>query len=306
MLWILLAIIAHAGNGLVFIVDKGLLGTEGGAGDPKRLAFYSGILSALAIILVLFGYAPPNGFVIFWSLVSGVSFVVALWLFFTALDSDEASRVVPITGSAVPLFTLLFAVLFLGEEFTTRQFSGVLLLIVGGAVLSMRLGQVRGLSRRATLTAIGAGAAFAAYFAVVKYIYDSFQPFWSAFAYSRFGVGIAALLIFGPVLWRSKSQKRQRKPKASRRKTMMYIIGAFLGSKVLGTSMFILQNYAISLGSVTVVNALQGTQYLFVLILAALMSRVLPKLFKEELHQVAVMQKVTGIMFISLGLILVI
>lgn len=308
MLWILLALVAHAGNGLVFIVDKGLLGTESGAGDPKRLAFYSGLLSALAIVLVALDFAPPTGFVVLWSLIAGVLFVSALWLFFTALDSDETSRVVPITGSAVPLFTLLFAVLFLGEVLSGRQLLAVLLLILGGAVLSMQLRQTRGLSFRALWTSIAAGAAFAAYFAVVKYLYDSFQPFWSAFAYSRLGVGIAALVLLGPIVWSSRSRTQVKaKPAASkrRRKTLQYIAGAFFGSKVLGTAMFILQNYAISLGSVTVVNALQGTQYLFVLLVAALMSRLLPKLFREELHRVALMQKVAGISLISFGLMLV-
>lgn len=306
MPWILLALIAHAGNGVVFIVDKGLLGSESGAGDPKRLAFYSGLLSALAIVLVALDFAPPNGFVVLWSLIAGALFVAALWLFFTALDSDEASRVVPITGSAVPLFTLLFAVLFLHEVLTGRGVLGVVLLILGGAVLSMRAGQTRGVRPRTLAAAIFAGAAFAAYFAVVKFLYDSFDPFWSAFGYSRLGVGVAALLVLGPIIWFSPRQKRVNRNQTKQRKqTMRYIIGAFFGSKVLGTAMFILQNYAIDLGSVTVVNALQGTQYAFVLLLAAVMSRKLPKLFKEELHRVALMQKILGIGLISLGLILV-
>lgn len=307
MLWILLALIAHAGNGVVFIVDKGLLGSESGAGDPKRLAFYSGLLSALAILLVAIDFAPPTGFVVLWSLIAGVLFVAALWLFFFALDTDEASRVVPITGSAVPLFTLLFAALFLHEPLTGGGLLGVLFLIIGGAVLSMRARQTRGVRSRALIAAIFAGAAFAAYFAVAKYLYDSFDPFWSAFGYSRFGVGVAALILLGPVIWRSRSFHQARKPTrtAQQKRRLQYVIGAFFGSKVLGTAMFILQNYAIDLGSVTVVNALQGTQYAFVLVLAAIMSRTFPKLFREELHRVALMQKIFGIIFISLGLVLV-
>lgn len=307
MLWILLAVIAHAGNGLVFIVDKGLLGTESGAGDPKRLAFYSGLLSAAAILLLFFGFAPPTSFVVLWSLFAGVLFVIALWAFFSALDIDETSRVVPITGSAVPLFTLIFARVFLGEVLVTQQLVAVLLLISGGAFLSLRLRQTKGLSARGWVYSLIAGAAFAAYFATVKVIYDGFDPFWSAFAYSRFAVGLAALIILGPVIWMESSRTRRnvrKRKKPRERKKLKYILGAFFGSKVLGTAMFILQNYAIDLGSVTVVNALQGTQYLFVLIVAILLSKQLPKLYHEETHRVALAQKGLGILCVSVGLAL--
>ncbi|MBI1833398.1 MAG: EamA family transporter [Candidatus Andersenbacteria bacterium] len=305
MIWVLLALIAHAGNGLVFIVDKGLLGTDSGAGNPKKLAFYSGLLSAAAIVLAALDFAVPNLFAVTWSLVGGVLFVGALWLFFAALDSDEASRVVPVTGSAVPIFTLLFAWLFLQEPLTSQQIGAVLLLIAGGGALSIGFKNTKRMSAKTWVLAIAAGAAFAAYFAAVKFLYDNFNPFWSAFAYSRFAVGVAALLFLGPLMWvgRGKKEKSRRISKKKKR-TSRYILTSFFGSKVLSTAMFMLQSYAIDLGSVTVVNALQGTQYVFVLVVAALLSKRLPKLFHEEVHRVALIQKGIGILLISGGLVL--
>lgn len=300
---ILLALVAHAGNGVVFILDKGLLGTKSDAGDPKKLAFYSALLSAVAIVLVAIDFQLPNTFAITWSLVAGFCFVIALWLFFSALDSDDASRVVPITGSAVPLFTVVFAYMFLQETFSGRQLLAIAGLIAGGAVLSIGIKTVRSLSTNTVLLALGAGAAFAGYFASVKYLYDSFDSFWSAFGYNRFATALVALVLLGPYMLRT-SKKRTALRKKKTRKRSFAIVGIFLASKVLSTAMFLLQSYAIKIGSVSIVNALQGTQYLFVLVLAIVLSRMLPRLYKEEIGRVAIMQKVAGIGTISAGLAL--
>jgi len=56
--------------------------------------------------------------------------------YFYALKGGEASRVVPI-ASAFPLFTALFAFLFLGEKFQWPKFLGAVL-IVGGMILLRR------------------------------------------------------------------------------------------------------------------------------------------------------------------------
>ena len=301
MAWIFLAILAHAGNGVVFILDKGLLGTKSEAGDPKKLAFYSGIISAFAIVLAFVEFRLPNAFAIMWSLVAGVCFVVALWLFFTALDSDDASRVVPITGSAVPVFTVLFARVFLNEPLTPQQLTAILLLVVGGALLSIGFKNVRSLSPYIVGIAVLAGVAFAGYFAAVKHLYDSFDPFWSAFAYNRFGTAVAAVILLGPYMLKNRNSSKRAKKKKIVKRTVA-ITAVFVGSKILSSAMFIVQSYAIKVGSVSVVNALQGTQYLFVLVLAVLLSRFLPSLYREEIKRVAIMQKILGIVAISIGL----
>jgi len=302
--WVGLAIVAHIGNALVFVIDKGLLSSDSKISEPVRLAYFSGIVSLGAAILLPWAWVPPTGWLLGWSAVSGIFFLAALWLFFTALKRDEPSRVVPLIGSAVPLFTLLFAVLVLGEELTIAAGWGVGLLIVGGALLSVSWRGTRGLSAGSLWLTVAGGAAFAAHFATVKFVYDGFQPFLAAFAYNRIVTGLLAAALLGPVVWllgRSGSRKRT----GSKRGVIWYVVLAFLASKVLSATAFLVQNYAISLGSVTVVNALQGIQYVFLLLLAVVVSRWWPKLFTEELQRVAVAQKIGGIALISLGLALI-
>ena len=64
-----------------------------------------------------------------------------------------------------------------------------------------------------------------------------------------------------------------------------------------------MQNYAIRLGSVTLINALQGTQYLFLLALTSLLSLKFPKILHEKVTTQTITQKIIAIVIISFGLV---
>jgi len=307
MFYLLYALLAHVGNAGVFIVDKTLLTGDSRVSDPLRMAYYTGLLSFVGIIVLPFAPVWPTVSLLVWSVVAGALFLGALWVFFSALKSDEPTRVVPITGSAVPLFTVLFAAAFLGERLTAQQLWGVVVLIAGGVLLSISWRGVRGLSGGTVALTLLAGALFAGHFATIKFVYDGFESFLGAFAYSRVVMTLVALALFGPILYiRSRSAATpapQRKQKAgSARGKGATVAALFIGNKVLGAGTVMLQNYAISLGSVSIVNALQGTQYVFLLLLAIAVSRWWPHLWSEELRRVALWQKVSGIILISAGL----
>jgi len=73
----------------------------------------------------------------------------------------------------------------------------------------------------------------------------------------------------------------------------------------LGTASSFLIYWAIFLGSVTLVNSLQGVQYLFLLVLAFLFFRQIPQL-KEQLEKGVLVQKIIAIMLIGIGLAILI
>ncbi|MFH1354383.1 MAG: EamA family transporter [bacterium] len=326
MIWLLLAVVAHAGNALVFVVDKSLLGGSSRVSDPLRYTFYSAVLAGVAAVLLVFGYVPLTMFIVGWSALAAVFYIVALWFFFTALKKGEPSRVVPIAGSAVPAFTLLLAVIFLGEVLSTRSLLAVFLLIIGGLFLSVQFLKVRGLSVSVVAGAVISGLFFAGYYAVMKYIYENTDVFLAVFAYSRVVQAVVAVVLFlffvlsrrvlprrepsGRLRPQSRfalNVPRRRYPAASPAARFGLLIPAvFVANKALAAGAFILLNYAISLGSVTVANALQGTQYVFLLLLAAVISVWWPRLFKEEISQVAVWQKIGGIVLVSLGVALLV
>lgn len=300
MLWLIAALAAHALNAFVFVMDKGILGVpQARISQPARYAAYSGLVTvgAAALLTVPGGYAPPNFFIAFWSLVAGGLWLLALWFFFTALAAGEASRVVPVAGASVPVFTLIAAAFVLDERLSAGQGLAVGLLVTGGALLSVRWATVRGLPARILAAAVASGAAFAVHFAVVKMVYFTFDPFLAAFAYTRLGVGVWALLL---LLFLAARQPRAEQRRGRAATGLVFV---FLASKLLGALALVLQNWAISLGSVTVVNALQGVQYVFILALALLVSRWAPHLLREERRRVVLGQKLTGIVLVGAGLL---
>ncbi|MAF81111.1 hypothetical protein CL628_03820 [bacterium] len=306
MLYLAYALLGHVGNAFVFIIDKTLLTGDNRISNPLRMAYYTGLLSILAVVLLPFVPDLPTVWLLTWSTIASAFFLGALWVFFAALKTDEPTRVVPVIGSAVPLFTLLFAVAFLGERLTGLQILGVIVLIVGGVLLSISIKGVRGLSRQTIWLTLFGGILFAAHFATIKYIYNGYPSFLGAFMYSRLTMTLVAVLFMGPLLWILKKSPRPRRQKsaANHQKTAV-VTSLFIGNKALGAGTVLLQNYAISLGSVTVVNALQGTQYLVLLVLAIAVSRWWPHLWAEELKRVALWQKLSGIILVSSGLALI-
>lgn len=294
MLWLAVAILAHGLNAVVFVVDKGILGSGGGIGRPAKYAAYSGLVAALAGGLLFFSWRRPDLFIVSWSLALGGLWVLALWLFFKALKKSEPSRVVPLAGASVPVFTWVFATVFLGERLGVLDSLAVLFLILGGGLLSLRFKGTRGMPLPAAILAAGSGAAFAGYFAGVDYVYERWDPFLAAFAYTRIGVGMAALGLLGLAMGSA--------PPSGGQARQYGVAAAFGVSKVLAAGALLLQNWAIDLDSVARVNALQGTQYAGVLLLAALVSVRWPRVFREELTRPALWQKVGGILMVSGGL----
>jgi transporter family protein len=68
-----------------------------------------------------------------WALVAAVCVVSALIFFYLALESGEASKVVPISA-AYPAVTLVLSAIFLAESISLVKVGG-LVLVIGGVVL---------------------------------------------------------------------------------------------------------------------------------------------------------------------------
>lgn len=301
MIWVLLALGAHAGNAVVFAVDKALLTAGTRISRPVKYAFLSAVMAGLAVIVFPWVRSWPTVFLLEWAVLAGVFRIGALWCFFAALKEGEPSRVVPVAGSIVPLATLVLAAVFLGETLAASQAAAVLFLIAGGAFLSVKI-TAGGLSARVIGLTVLAGILFAANSVVMKFAYDASDSFLAAFMYSRLMEAAAAAVLLGPLMLRMPKEKKKKvKPRKSQ------ITGAvFVSNKALAAGAFLLQSYAIDLGSVSVVNALQGTQYVFLLALAWAVSRYRPKWFREEMGRVSLWQKVAGIGLVVLGLVLLV
>ena len=298
MNWLLIAIIAHSLFALVFIVDKFLLSKT--VLKPVAYAFYIGLLEIFVLVLIPFGFVVPSFEQIIASFIAGALFIYALIFLYRAFQISDVSKIAPVVGGAIPIFTLILTYLFLEERLLTNQAIAFSLLVIGGMIIlwpkkHKKISElpevflVRGLS-----IALLAAFLMASSFVLTKFVF-TYQPFISGFIWIRLGGFLGACSLF---LWPSNRQIILDTTKAIKIKT----IGLFSVNKGVAGLAFILLNYAIFLGSVTLVNALQGIQYAFLFIITVILSKKFPQILREQISRRIIIQKIIAILLISLGL----
>ena len=299
MLWLIVAISAYLILAIVFLVNKYLL--AGPLPNPKVFAFYVGMLGILILFIVPFtGFFIPGPFQIFLSLLAGTLFICALLWFYKALHLFEVSRVVPAIGGLIPLFSFGFIYFFsFGKETLSFLEVIVFILLVFGSVLitleKRKLITLRGLQISAL-----AAFLFSLSFVLAKYVYLE-QPFWNGFIWMRVGGFLAALFFF--LIFKEVREEIFKKNASLKIKTALI----FILNQAMGAGALILQNWAIFLAPlafVPIINALQGTQYVFLLIFAILLSLKFPQILKEEISKEVISQKLFAILLIGAGLTL--
>ncbi|MFH1714147.1 MAG: hypothetical protein ABH831_00945 [Candidatus Nealsonbacteria bacterium] len=299
MLWLIIAISAYFVFAAVFLVDKYLL--TGPISNPKVYAFYVGILGILVLVVIPFtGFYVPNFSQILISILAGSVFLLAIFWLFRALKSFEPSRVVPAVGGMTPLFSLAFIYIFSkGKEIIDpSSLLAFLLLILGTILITYQKSKITLDSLK--ISAIAAFL-FGLYFVLIKYIFLE-QTFWNGLIWIRIGGTIAALLF----LFKKEVREELKNQKANFEKKNTII---FLANQAAGATATILQYWAISLvplSLVVVVPALQGSQYVFLLILAIFLSIKFPKVLREEISKKVLAQKLIAILLICGGLVLLV
>ena len=302
MYWLLIVIFAHFFYAGVFIIDRYLL--KRGFPNPLSYAFYVGILSIFVLVLAPFGFSISSISQIIIALAAGIVWLLATLIFYTALYKGESSRVVPTVGGFIPFFTLVLSFLFLGERLTVNQLVAFCFLVSGGVFLSLLVTKTKAFSggkgihlTKTFVLALGAALVFAFYFVMTKFIFSR-QGFINGLIWIRLGAVLGALFLLIPSSFRKKIFK---KAETIKKKTF----GFFFLGRGLGILASFLIYLAIYLGSVTLVNALQGVQYLFLLLLAFFLFRKIPSL-KEQFEKKALIQKIIAIILICLGLVILV
>ncbi len=317
-MWIIIAVASYLLNAQVYIADKFLLSRK--IHSSVVYAFYVGIWS-------VGNFDPwlPTFDQLILDLLAGFLFLFTLIFWYKALHQSEATRVVPIVGALTPIFSFIFSYLFLDAVLDAQQLAAFIVLIAGGLLISIKrtkmyvvtqgIERVRNVfgnifgrfkveirpTRRLILNSVIAAACFAAYYVFIKYIYShTGQPFIGAFVWSRLGSFIGVLAILLVTEWRRLIKASRSTVKQSPKQ-----LAFFLAVRLAAALAFIMLNWAVSLGdNVSLINALQGTQYAFLLVMVLVLAHKYPHFVDEELGRGVILQKTMGIVLVSLGLYL--
>lgn len=298
MTWLFVAFVAYFLISINLTLDKVIL--KNSLPHPAVYCFYMGLLSIFGLVFAPFGVINYNLQEVVTGILVGAFFLLPLYFMYKAVFANEATRVGPLIGALTPFFVWLFSFLFLGERFTWSGIIVFLFLVTGGFLISVELnGGERKKDKQKKIflmlkISILAALLFGIYFVLLKYVYNN-GTFVSGFVWTRLGSFLAAFLFLAP--------RSNRRLIFGETKILKPNSGALvIANKTISGISYALLNYAIALGSVTLVNAMQGLQYVFLLILVAIITKKYPAILTEAISKKALTQKIIAVALIGVGL----
>jgi drug/metabolite transporter (DMT)-like permease len=221
-----------------------------------------------------------------------------------ALSSRETTRIAPFIGALIPIFTFIVEYFVLGVAFSPLYSVAFIVLVVGTLVVALDLdtpsGKQHQTSRKDLLPWIygsAASALFAISFVFSKLVYEQ-EPFWSGFVWIR-------LASFVTVLFFLLSPRIRRAVWEARTLFATRNGAVYLSSQIVGAAAFIFINIALTSAPASLVNALQGVQYAFLILLVLVANVVAPKLVKEAMGKKTLLVRSVGVLIIGFGLAII-
>jgi len=292
MLWFPIAILSYALNAGSLVTDKFLLSKK--VTRPSVFTMIICLMGIVSVVLLPFGWQAPTIFEFTLEIAAGLLFAGGLLLMFVALDKGESSRVVPFLNGLQPIFLLPMAWLMLDEKFSEQFFIAFILIVAGSVLITYGKGKAK---KQAYAWAIVSAFLFALSIALSKMAFNSAGSFITPFVMTRIGSVIFALaLIFWP--------KNIRLLKEELKKPSEQNIWLVVGGQIAGALSSLLYNLAIaiSVNATALINALQGLQYVFLLLIVAVMSKLYPKALNEKMTKKILIQKIIATALIIAGL----
>ncbi len=278
MNWILLATAGQFLNAIVAVLDKYIVSDEKVMPRPFVYAFYSCLLTGFWAVIFFIGLIPPFADlgvpsfknvtfptiqVISMAFLTAYTFFMALVSMYDALRHSDAAVVMPIIGTVSALATFGLSYVFLDVSLTQGHMAGILVISFGTLLVAKSLPEWS-----VVLHVIHSGVFFALHYITMKglFLETSFDDgfFWSRISFVIFALS----LLMVPIYW----DKIKEQTKTTSKKTGVLVL---LTKVLAGVAAFLLLK-ATDLGEVSVVQALDGVRFAFILIITTLFAHWLP------------------------------
>jgi drug/metabolite transporter (DMT)-like permease len=277
--------------------DKFLLSGDLKDKNIGSLVMFSSLFSGVAIPIVL--SVHPEAYEV--RLVQGSALVAigilsvfAAVCYLYALGVDEASFVTPFYQT-VPIFAYLLGYFILGETITLAQGLGSSVIIIGALALSFEIGR-RGIRFKRSVVALMLGASFlSAINGVIFKLIAVDKGFWVSLFWDFVGQLVAGLALLVCV----SSYRRDFLGLFKQRKVA--VIGLIALSKTLFSVSESVTFYATLLAPVALVLLVNSFQPLFVFALGIVLTLLFPRVAKESLGRMKILQKGVGIGLLLAG-----
>jgi uncharacterized membrane protein len=277
--WIFLAVAGQFLNAIVSVFDKYIVSDERALPRPFVYAFYTCLLTGFWIVVFLLGLIPglselgvpsiekikpPSIQVVALAFLSAYTFFLALVSMYDALKRSDASTVMPIVGAVAGLSTFGLSYVFLEVDHANTMIWGILLLTVGTALVAQSIPRFD-----VILHTIHSGLFFGFHWITIEGLFME-TDFDNGFFWSRVGFILFTLsLLLIPVYL----DKIKEQTVTTSKKTGVIVIIAKL---LAGVAAFLLLK-ATDLGSASVVQALDGLRFVFILLISSVFAHWLPQ-----------------------------
>jgi drug/metabolite transporter (DMT)-like permease len=299
-MWLIVAVLAYFILAIVSLFDRYFL--VGPISSPKVYTFYIGTSCLLfCFFLIPFGISLPATGIIFLGLAAGLTRMLGTLFLTISITRSEISRVIPAIGALQPIFSFFLFFLFLPQSraLSPLQAIAFVLLVLGSVLISVKKFDKEFFSLQALRYPIIASLLYSLMFFLIKNLFLK-TTFLNGIFLILLGNGLASLVFFAL----PKDREIIFNQKLSKKISGFFVLGQALGGLAL-----LLQYYAVFLakpGQVPLINALEGTRYVFLLIFVFLLAGWKPQLLNEEVSRKAFLPKVLAVLLIVGGMALLV
>lgn len=287
MSWVVLAILAAFFYAFESILDKVAVSRQ--LKNPTEATIIGGgalFLSLIAIGAIGGGTVAPFSVALI-CLACGVIAHAVNWFYFIALKKEEVSRVMPVYA-LMPVITTAFAFLVLGEKFSTQTYVGIVLIVCGSILISLKP-HAGGFRLSKGIMFVLLSAIFASSRAIITKYIEGAASDWTIVLWTGIG-GLTAVVITELTHNHKRIQRREHRG-----------VGVLVGSGMLGGIAMTAYTFALLHGPASLATALVEVSPVFVLIIASVFAAQFPEMSDEVVTKRVVLQKMLAIVVIGIG-----
>lgn len=270
MAWIWLVVGGQFLNAIVAVLDKYIVSDDSAIPKPFVYAFYSCLLAGMWLLIFPLSWIPGFGTIglpqlglvtmpslqlVAMVFLAAYAFFLALVSMFDALKHDTPGNVLPVIGAVAAIVSLALSYLFLGAALSENFLLGVLLLAIGTFLVSQAC-----FNWSLILMTAHSGLFFALHLVTMKGIFEM-TSFDNGFFWSRVALVLFALSLLLVPAYIKKIRKGTENTTAQG--GLIILVTKLLA----GIAGFMLLK-ATDWGEVSVVQALDGLKFVFILVIS--------------------------------------
>jgi len=303
MTWFFLALISPILLTLVNHLDKYLIEKYFKGGGVGALMIFSSLAGVLVLPIAYFlsdiNVLSIPVFNIFILLIIGILSSFAIFSYLFALEDEETSIVIPFYQTG-PIFALILGYFFLKEEVNFVQLIGIPVIILGSLILSIDIGEYGKCSfKKKPLILILVSSLLFSINALLFKAYVVESSFWTSVFWEYFALFLVGLFIF------TFFKKNRVQFLSVFKMNKGRVLSLNITNEIIVLIAYLAVEYAVLLAPVALVLVIDSFQPIFILFWALLFTKFFPHLISEDEERISNIKKISGIIIIVLGAILI-